>query len=354
MDHLPTSAGKPPIEIPYLCRDMYDGGEFATFPQRRGWHLETLLFKELSLSKVPKDEATSFLQSWMYFGLLYHVFQPIPVNFDPFDFVRQDHNGRQLITTRKLPEYVLKWAGWEEQRTPEQRLERFNYMKSCFSLLQRFTIVYCHEDMSQWPLDPEICLSIIILADSLMKAGFDILNVGLGFNIDWGSSNLLVGTMKNSGWCIRAISTLLKGQQIHNLYYASTLGPPEVLRNHENCNEHVCQWEQVDEGNYEVKHQNGCGGCDFIGPPMERIIDIIQVMKPPVIRLTEQGEINVLEAEDGTPYVAISHVCKSSLSSVPKFNQTAYRVQGATAWVTQTSMDFRRAKSNGSSIWWTI
>ena len=48
----------------------------------------------------------------------------------------------------------------------------------------------------------------------------------------WHDSKLLVDRMKNAGWCPTAIATLLKGQQIHNLFSASTLGSPPVLRDH--------------------------------------------------------------------------------------------------------------------------
>lgn len=331
MDHLPHGAGSEPIRVPYICRDMYDGGDFGTFPQRCGWTVDELQLKRLK--KLPKDEAAAFLQSWLYFGFLSHVFKPLHLDFDPFDFVREDETGRRLVTTRRLPEYVLKWGVMESQRTPDQQLERFNHLKSGFTLLHRFTICYCHKDTSQWPLEPEICLSIIILADTLMKAAFEILK--RPFNIEWGVSEFLVEKMKRSGWCIRAISTMLKGQQIHNLYYASTLGSPEVVKDHGNCNEHVCRWEQVVENEYVIKHRPDCEGCALIMPSIDRIVTIIRAGQIPGMRLklaegtSGQREIEVVELSPTIPYVAISHVCESIFFPVHFFQYSRQDVNVA-------------------------
>jgi hypothetical protein len=75
MDHLPRPPRPTlyPLDVPYLCREFYDCGPFATYPQRQGWELQvestTLTFKRNGLS-ADKDEINAFLQNWLYFGLL--------------------------------------------------------------------------------------------------------------------------------------------------------------------------------------------------------------------------------------------------------------------------------------------
>lgn len=221
MEHLPHGAVFGSIDVPCLFNTPYDGSEFPGYPRRTGWNLPKLIEGDLDGRTV--DEARGFLQSWMYFGLLSLVFGPAVSHFDAEDFVRHDEHGHPLITSSRLSNYVSHWATWELQRSPEQRQERFDIIKACLKAIHRLAIYYRCEDSSlmiskptRWLLSPEIHLSIILLADSLQHAGFQIFN--RPFNLDWGSSPWLVNRMTRSGWCISAISTLLGGQQLQNLH----------------------------------------------------------------------------------------------------------------------------------------
>jgi hypothetical protein len=258
MNHLMSFGANSPIRVPYVCSEMYDGLHFFSYLHRKGWKLEKLANGNLG-DKTSQD-AASFLQAWLYFGLLFHVLGPVDVSFTPYDFIEDTQNGQSVISTRKLPEYIIRWNEWEQQRTAEQRRERHGVIKPSLTILGDAIPMFCKataadHSMSpnRYPLLPEISLSIIVLADSITKAAFTI--TGEPLNMDWGTSGLLVDMMKQPGWYPSAIATLRKGQQIHNLYSASTLGPPFFKRDHPVCAAVLCRNDQVDETTYRTQHQ---------------------------------------------------------------------------------------------------
>jgi hypothetical protein len=321
MDHLINFGAFERIRVPYLCAEMYDGGDFNTYPQRHGWTLDSLWNGDLGDKSV--QDAAAFLQAWMYFGLLFQVFEPTGLTFDPYDFIESDESGEREVTTRKLAKYITEWAAWEQLRTPQQREERFNIIKSCFQILCPLTAHFCrfnpyngHSATSRYPLSSEIGLSVLVLADSITKAGFTI--TGRKFDVDWGASELLVGRMKNAGWCPTAIATLLKGQQIHNLFSASTLGSPPVLRDHsESCTQTVCKWEQINVATYVPQHRPHCPNCPFLptGQVQSQINQILGRSHTPLISWggsEEEASLEISESSGNPVYIAISHVCMSA------------------------------------------
>ena len=72
MDHLlrPRNSVFPPVEIPYLDNEDYDGNDYETYAERRGWGPRTpgdwyLIFEN------PDVQFQAFLQTWLFFGLIY-------------------------------------------------------------------------------------------------------------------------------------------------------------------------------------------------------------------------------------------------------------------------------------------
>ena len=70
MDHLelPRYPIHPPISIPYLGVEPYDGEDFETYPGRKGW--TTADIGGSSACTKSLDERAAFLQTWLFFGLL--------------------------------------------------------------------------------------------------------------------------------------------------------------------------------------------------------------------------------------------------------------------------------------------
>lgn len=109
MDHLfPLQNPRhEPVRVPCLCSGEYDNGPFIDYPQRtqrpRIWPGGSLDY--LSKEDIrPREEEASFLQMWLFFGLLFAVLGvPIP----PKDFYDIVEDGTvRLIHTRNLPKYL--------------------------------------------------------------------------------------------------------------------------------------------------------------------------------------------------------------------------------------------------------
>jgi hypothetical protein len=323
MDHLPDFGRSTQIRVPYLCTEKYDGCDFFEYHSRKGWTIPDLVNRNTQ-NRAP-GELPAFLQAWTYFGLLWTIFQPTDSEFDLSAFVEDDEQGPR-ITTKNLPKHILRWREWESTRTVQQRQERFRLIMSCFKVLLRLVPRSYPYDSDPtalisrpWPGPPELALSVQILADSLTWAGSQAL--GQGFNLDWGVSPLLVARMRDAGWCPSVTATLLKGQQLQNLYSASTIGPPITIQDHmaRQCTESVCHFEQLIEADYTPEHFTGCSGCEFIGPSMEKLRRIINTGGMPVVacNATSTGvSLDIENVRGHLPYVAISHVCKYHTPSI--------------------------------------
>jgi hypothetical protein len=324
MDHLVSFRNSTPIEVPYVCHSMFEGS-WHDYPERRGWDRKMLLqgnFEGKTLA-----ETRSFLQEWMYFGLLFHIFDQPGMSFNPQDFLRQTSHGL-IITTQKLPEYAEKWYfrprfGLHGGRSIAQKQETFNHAYTCLKELHRFVSRFCGKDSNSgrfappatfWPLTPEISLSIIALADSITKLGFE--STGISFNLDWGISSLLYDRMVASRWCRNVVKALTTTQQVHLLYSAETLAPPDLPMNHV-CGEGLfCTADQVENDSYETQHTQIECRCGFEGPSVEAIVAILESGDIPVIKCEDQVnglDIRVVPQKSvslGSNYVAISHICE--------------------------------------------
>jgi hypothetical protein len=145
----------------------------------------------------------AFLQTWLYFGLLFDILQA-PVKTE--DFLSRKEDGRVVVTANRLSQYV---ENWHKQYNPMEKNQKlYLSIRKRLGDAWPFVITYCNISIrennpnfkpvfipreSKWPLDPEICLSIMVLADSLSKASIYVCGIPLGFS--WGVSELLQSRM---------------------------------------------------------------------------------------------------------------------------------------------------------------
>src|SRR3954471_8364892 len=112
MDHLPpVSTPYQPISIPYLGGPPYDNLGIEGYPARRFGHgYQVSALQQGDLQGRTELETAQFLQTWLYFGMLYEAYRLSDdhhVNYR--DFVRADEAGKEWITTACLPELFRVW-----------------------------------------------------------------------------------------------------------------------------------------------------------------------------------------------------------------------------------------------------
>jgi len=170
MDHLPRPRFPKysPIEVPYLCIEEYDGGPLETYPQRKGW------------SNLANPETTlSYLQTWLFFGLLNTVFGD-KINTTTFTRHVQDPS-RKVIDTSTLPEITSNWIKAEralEQTTKNNRRKRTT--DAIVFVARCMKAIYHAGDN---PLALRIIFSIELLSEFLQSASFRAYDSNTSF--DW-------------------------------------------------------------------------------------------------------------------------------------------------------------------------
>lgn len=320
MEHLPSvSLPFEPILIPYLGGPLYDGLPYPDYPKRCGWDISSLLNGDLQ--GRTRDEASQFLQTWLYFGMLYEAFRLYSDHLDQNDFIRVDTvPGMKYVTTAHLPKYFNVWLQRINQVQKEDQFgERADYyarFRSCITIACRVW----HDLMKNGHgfLNHEILLSIQVLGAALDHGVTEV--CGSMEDYMWRvvpRSAWLMERMIRQGWCPCVVEQLSHPCATF-LYYASLLGPPTSY-DHIDCrsNGRACIAANVKEGvEYVSKHVDENCVCDFVVIDSKNRSDLYSILEVggiPVICLDGDGTNMTVQAvfpqeDKPLPYTAISHV----------------------------------------------
>ncbi|CUS13589.1 unnamed protein product [Tuber aestivum] len=331
--------GTPLPEIPSLCEpNSYDKEGFFDFPTRRGWYID---FAESSgPQRINRDEVPSaadkgaFLQSWLFFGMMYEVLRLLNVEVDLEDFVVRDGDGtRRCITTYPLRRY---FADCTQRERAGSRIPGDSPLTDISKILRRVdsTIRRYSDTLSSgtWRLSEALSLdtvlSILVLGESLLNLAKLAMPLpgndqsmlhGVGF---FWARNPLEQRMRGAGWCISTTKMLHTLLDTTGLYYASRLRLPthSGQQSHSNCTMQQCFANHVDESTYQTQHFEGCRGCEHISIDVEKVAKVIGQGKTPIVSINLLGADNdrpdiELEVTTSAPYVAISHVWAQGLGN---------------------------------------
>ena len=114
MDHLPipSQPTERPIKVPLRCKPSYgldsgaDRPSHSAYPESQGWDPEVILIGDIGLD--PR-RVESFLQQWLFFGLIYEVVNSCGLVLHNSDgLVSVEDDSTQLVTT-KLPKISEKY-----------------------------------------------------------------------------------------------------------------------------------------------------------------------------------------------------------------------------------------------------
>lgn len=291
------------------------------------------LFSRSDGTPVLASDKVAFLQAWLFFGLLLEVSTLCELELDvEAEFI--DKEGS--ISTAKLNGLPGRWfmALAKTHRVGDKPLmERIlSLVRHAFLMLteelvkvdgdfaQRFKYTYTQCRVLQ---SLNICTRIIGLHLLLhvYSPGFTVTEED-GWGHDritksleyerYGEgtdqlSELARTDLEEQGWCESELDLLAPD----DLAFASLLTRPN-MRDHSSCRGIVCNAYQSDEATYITRHvQVGCS-CDFVGVQTSTLVDALSKDKVPKLVITEQSELRVV-AEHDYPYIALSHVCTSSV-----------------------------------------
>ncbi|KAJ9654038.1 hypothetical protein H2201_009055 [Coniosporium apollinis] len=337
------------LEVPYLYKPehqcMYDGQGFLDFPKRKEYDKKNGFLRGDFTQGGAKtlEEAASFLQQWLFFGLLADLMsiQGVEVQISDFTYTNEQTN-QVMVSTRNLPEHLNAWAksytkylntrepkGWGEDRKGFWNERSDTIAKIASRLVDAHLYVTTCLAMDgelhkACPLSPEVSLSIMCLVAALDRV------CGSGRSpSDWGRSELAISRLQELTWCPSDIEYLCETGSAASVYFAGLLGPRKVKRSHyaekqgKLCNKDECVANQTDENNYKTSHVEGCDGCSFIGA-QTKIEEILKEAGGMVVLVFDSDSrlqaFNYSKQPDPRrPYVALSHIWADGLGN-PHFN----------------------------------
>ncbi|KAI5994631.1 hypothetical protein EDC04DRAFT_3096758 [Pisolithus marmoratus] len=362
MDHLIHPAGTSPyIIVPYKCTESYDGGDFFTYPERKGWAQD---IEHYDFGRRTPPELNAFFQTWLFFGCLTEVLKAGGAQLDTNDFIDTKSN---TITTQKLSQLITQWKSlWPTSKdvaetcqcrsmqsyAPDQRCSHercwqsvvrdcnSNALRTTRSILRTvfsFIDLICgtegnnlafgevHPIPPLIPLDPEIALSISALGSALLSAS-DVVYECPRVRVEWGGAAIMKERLQQANWCPSRIAATMLSLGIEGRYYCAA-NPVKEAGDHSKCSTKRCVAQTVDTDHYPTRHIPGCS-CPSTGVPLEELLDIIRqgdAGHTPVVTWVEgtggyPGRAVVSDASDAKllsnsnvrRYVAISHVTRKS------------------------------------------
>ena len=333
---LPLPLSRFPADVPLLPTIEYDFRGLNDFPTRHGIMSSGL--DELNFR--PTESSASFVQSWLFFGLLAdltgmlvdrdHVLHPGPHQYTPkFHTLvyppTLQHNELGLRMTSSSEESNLKSLSKKLRDTV--RVGIYNVGR-----IDRLVVAERH------PM-PLVLLSVKILLCDL--AAMRVGRSGL-YSLPWdggleeprlvpyhtsGSSlvsssvKILEGLMKDKGWC---------PSQIHRVGWTCDYSMMQYLSNidrrhfekmvHGTCSSRKCQAYNSEPDSYVTSHTTRDCQCSFIAAPTEQVVEVIRSGGVPVISLHKAShgkiEIRVRASKANSSYTAISHVWSGGLGNV--------------------------------------
>jgi hypothetical protein len=325
MDHIPKPfSSYSHIEVPYLydesCPYIYDNAKaaFGTYPERCGWKKDCLRDRgdiTRGGSKTLK-QIVSFWQSWLYFGFMHSVFD-VPIRTE--DFICLNDRDQRIITTRCLPQYLLRWS---EEVSRLSNHERHPYIASLDRTLSAMSAYFKKCAMEDSPLPAEVVLSIVILHRTIVCFKLILFPASININEWWAgkAAALLDSQMYANGWCKSDVFMLKQRVSSLGIYFSNSLGPRLDNRDHSSCTNTICARLQNDEIQYETQHIELECKCKHLHIDSQLLSSIIQKEAVPLVMFSSDAgrgvsEINIVESNWNTPFVAISHVWADGLGN---------------------------------------
>lgn len=356
---LPQDPTFPTPETPYLSSEDWDFGPFQTYLDRKygdlglseaprlptGNGLLTLPLQRV-FDAIPAAKLQSFVQTWLYFGLLAEFLSLNELEdgsrLISLDQAREEMaelyrefskkgDNRKLLTSVSVLGKIEIFA--ERVQLAGELAPRFHYLHGC---LTRSVLII---NNSSQQLDFSVRYSMAGLGELFMTTLYarshfvtpKIVLPSAGFN--WFRDYLKAdGNVEKQmlavGWCpseIEKLRNLFQG--VSSLHYVTRLRPRTEPDDHVDCTHYACRAFQIDIEKYKPRHvTEGCR-CDDVHVDETELLQVLKSSDSyPVLKIgmetTDSAEtvhITMETYEPGMKYVALSHVWADGLGN-PRSN----------------------------------
>jgi len=365
MDHLdrPQSAIFPQFQIPYVCLSPYDHESFLSFPASQGYDLEQVKignFTRSNTSQARFDDLPalqSFLQSWLFFGLLHEMHFMIGQELEINDYVSEETflvkaNGEKTgvmrrLNTSNLQVVIEQWYDLSQNLEFEDVEQQSRHLDHCldvaYNVCYRLVKGVCQ-------IDERLLLSFVSLGNTIENANLWVYNRsfydGLPLSEDekksrlphwipghrgWDAPKSLFDRLILNGWCPSEVGILQRDFETNEIIYASQMPRYGDRSRHRACDEHHCKAANIDTASYQTKHHDECqdpAACETVVVDNAAVCDILAAGLIPLVLTTElnnqRPEVKIVPhiiQEGGAvgnklPYICISHVWAHGLGNV--------------------------------------
>ncbi|KAL9614766.1 MAG: hypothetical protein Q9167_000757 [Letrouitia subvulpina] len=356
MEHLPRPKRAENDEfeaVPYVAVH-YDGGPFMTYPLRVGRpyvlpsHAENNnaipYWRHEKLHPTPTPELESFIQTWLFFGLLHELLSEI---CQPSDFIRSLNNSHEpaiatpnsdrqdahqsrsnedddvlddpsstknyAITTAKLPALLKSWV---------QKVQAKAIVASYDHTAQCLDLAYQTLAAVGPTFNTILKISIASAAEAIAFAtnkAFDVTDFNKNNKCPVIWRQVLDITpwkpaLVANGWCPSQVFQLLQSSRfLHSMFLFLCVDLQDPTKCHDKCTEKGCTAYQNQLDRYQTKHVDDHCSCQELTVDGRLTDSVLQNDALPVLRIIENGELSdievkVLSTETSSRYLAISHV----------------------------------------------
>ena len=330
MDHVPQHEQLDYIskfKVPYLCHDRHipkSKIRFEELPLTLGFDKQKIVLGDYSNHSAA--DIASFLQSWLFFGLL-EEFLGFKVDRDPF--IVQTADGGLFVSTREaLPACLTQWA----KKRPVARTH-FDRIEACLVEAKAFVPVLMDPNC---PLPPEVALSIQLLGATLEIVSdqkfprYPPRRFSKPAKTGWGMPKIVETWLTRAAWCCNDIARASETLSLPTLIYAASIVRREEVPfdTHGPCTVDACVARDFRGKPYHTRHTHDesydCGG--FLGwsdKQMDRMRQILDETGVPVLILDVDDtpspsppsvKIDVVDSTQ-TRYISFSHVWADGLGN---------------------------------------
>lgn len=220
------------VHVPFACASftfnpnplMFE--DFESIPHKDGYNTHDLV--TIVSGQQTLERNTSFLQSWLFFGLLVQVFGPIGVTLSRNEFVRTQGDGKLVLTTEASPKYLWYWLAVRHHQPRNEIENHAKLADSCLDLANRVVnqlashepspivsttqellgeTLFTSSSMENSPAN-RVLLSLVMLGDTLCYARDQIIPYSVRPALHWEYPPLESALLSEAGWCIAEITNL--------------------------------------------------------------------------------------------------------------------------------------------------
>ena len=330
MEHLtlPKHCSKRPPTIPYVCKKPYDNGDFLDYPAREKLHFALLpLERGQSESRykrnprVSRAEYESFLQTWLFFGLINEI---LGKYVDHRDLVRDSDRPQgvcKILSTSAIPGAVQRW--FDDLKAQQKSVTKgYSYLSRCLRVA--FTnLKFAHPE-----IDPNLKIMLASLGEMFCFAAneaYDLKDLVTENQCpnQWRSlidQAYWTEGMRSNGLCPSQIDLVLNGTNtIHAAYFMMHMAQSQV-EGHDKCNKYSCSAYQNDMEEYQSQHVHCDCDCNllYIEPAdlwnilSDDFIPLLRIKGGPVL---SEVSVDVVSSKLAPNYLALSHVWADGLGN---------------------------------------